>query len=246
MVHMTLKTGSNGPEVRRLQTMLNKVGHVTPPLRADGGFGPKTYTAVVAFQKQHHLGQDGIVGPKTWDALENKFIGTPPANHHGTPPASHTPASSDLIEEAVRTALSQNGVMEDPLGSNRGSKVDEYNRTAGAPEGSYWCMSFVYWSYVRASAKSGKANPMPKTAYCPFLYNWGNQHHKLTNSPRRGDIFLVKGGPNGHKHTGLVTGGQGGQVETVEGNTNNDGSHNGIGVFLRHRSSATCDFVRLG
>lgn len=240
-----LQKGSVGPEVTRLQTMLNKVLKPNPPLATDGKFGPNTSAAVQTFQKQQSLAQDGIVGPRTWQALESKYIGIPPSQQQGTPPAGNTPASSDVVEEAVRIAVSQNGVMEVPLGSNRGTNVDAYNAAAGAPPGSYWCMSFVYWCFVQSAAKLGKPNPMPKTAYCPYLYSWAQQKGKLVNSPQRGDIFLVKGGPNGHKHTGLVTASQGGQVDTVEGNTNNDGSNNGIGVFLRKRSNGSCDFVRL-
>jgi hypothetical protein len=197
-------------------------------------------------EKQQHLVIDGIVGPLTWHALETKCTGIPPGGHPGIPPpAGNAPASSELVEEVVRLAVTQNGVREDPLGSNRGAKVDEYNRTAGAPAGSFWCMSFVYWCFVRSSAKLAKPNPMPKTAYCPYLFTWGQTHGKLTATPQRGDIFLVKGGAHGHSHTGLVTGVQGSHISTVEGNTNNDGSRNGIGVFFRSRSKGTCDYVRL-
>lgn len=50
-----------GPDVLYLQ---NKLG-VNPP----GPFGPKTHTAVVAFQKKHGLLADGIVGSLTWSKL---------------------------------------------------------------------------------------------------------------------------------------------------------------------------------
>jgi len=58
----TLRRGAPaGPDVLYLQ---NKLG-VTPP----GPFGPKTHTAVVAFQKKHGLLADGVVGPLTWSKL---------------------------------------------------------------------------------------------------------------------------------------------------------------------------------
>ncbi|MFA3921039.1 peptidoglycan-binding domain-containing protein [Ruegeria hyattellae] len=63
-----LKMGSKGPDVKTLQTTLNK----TPPkakLKIDGIFGVKTEAAVKAFQKAKRLKQDGIAGEKTLGAL---------------------------------------------------------------------------------------------------------------------------------------------------------------------------------
>jgi peptidoglycan hydrolase-like protein with peptidoglycan-binding domain len=48
--------------VKQLQA---KVGVVV-----DGNFGAKTEAAVRAFQRAHGLVPDGIVGPKTWVALD--------------------------------------------------------------------------------------------------------------------------------------------------------------------------------
>jgi peptidoglycan hydrolase-like protein with peptidoglycan-binding domain len=58
----TLRRGATGGLVRQLQT---KVG-VNPT----GNFGPVTEAAVRAFQRHHDLVPDGIVGPKTWAALD--------------------------------------------------------------------------------------------------------------------------------------------------------------------------------
>jgi M6 family metalloprotease-like protein len=63
-----LKTGSKGPAVKTLQCILNAAG-TSPALLIDGIFGVKTNIAVIAIQKANGLVQDGIVGPKTWNAL---------------------------------------------------------------------------------------------------------------------------------------------------------------------------------
>jgi len=64
----TLRKGAFGPAVKTLQLMLNALG-ATPRLIVDGGFGPATKTAVIAFQRREGLAPDGIVGPKTWAAF---------------------------------------------------------------------------------------------------------------------------------------------------------------------------------
>ncbi|MGN0305241.1 MAG: glycoside hydrolase family protein [Lachnospiraceae bacterium] len=63
-----LKEGSKGEEVRQLQQKLAIIGYAPGP--ADGSFGAKTKAAVMAFQKDAGLTQDGIVGEKTLAALE--------------------------------------------------------------------------------------------------------------------------------------------------------------------------------
>lgn len=57
----TLKIGSKGEEVKRLQRLL----HLTD----DGIFGEQTEKAVIEYQKAHGLVADGVVGDKTWEAL---------------------------------------------------------------------------------------------------------------------------------------------------------------------------------
>jgi hypothetical protein len=54
-----------------------------------------------------------------------------------------------------------------------------------------------------------------------------------------GDIFLLQKTPNDWFHTGLITAVHESVFETIEGNTNEDGSHNGIGVYKRSRNFTT-------
>lgn len=62
-----LSWGSRGGEVVKLQQTLNTKGYWCGS--ADGIFGVKTYNAVVRFQKAAGLRVDGIVGPRTKQAL---------------------------------------------------------------------------------------------------------------------------------------------------------------------------------
>lgn len=67
----TLKKGDSGEYVTLLQTELINRGYSCGSSGADGKFGKATQAAVKAFQADHGLTVDGIVGAKTWDALDN-------------------------------------------------------------------------------------------------------------------------------------------------------------------------------
>ena len=61
------KVGSTGEEVRQIQTKLKEKGYYSGNI--DGIFGEQTRKAVVAFQRDAGLTQDGIAGPNTLSAL---------------------------------------------------------------------------------------------------------------------------------------------------------------------------------
>jgi peptidoglycan hydrolase-like protein with peptidoglycan-binding domain len=62
-----LKRGVCEPSVVVLQKVL--ATHGFDPGSKDGIYGPKTERTVMAFQRAKGLEADGIVGPKTWNAL---------------------------------------------------------------------------------------------------------------------------------------------------------------------------------
>lgn len=67
-VRNTLKKGSRGADVTYLQQRLTAKGYGVGAI--DGIFGQKTLEAVKAFQAEHGIVVDGIVGAKTWAALQ--------------------------------------------------------------------------------------------------------------------------------------------------------------------------------
>lgn len=74
MDHPTLRWGDTGEAVEYLQTLLCDV---VEPIKVDGKFGDKTLHAVENFQRFNGLTVDGVVGPKTWDALEQATAHNP-------------------------------------------------------------------------------------------------------------------------------------------------------------------------
>lgn len=70
-VNPTLRRGDSGEDVKRLQQQLKDLGY---NIAVDGKFGSATEQAVKDFQSKHGLVSDGVVGPKTWEALDGVSI----------------------------------------------------------------------------------------------------------------------------------------------------------------------------
>lgn len=67
-VRPQLRRGDDGPAVELLQRALTQRGFALGAI--DGDFGPKTETALKAFQLSVGLASDGVAGTNTWKALE--------------------------------------------------------------------------------------------------------------------------------------------------------------------------------
>jgi len=65
---LRLKYGMTDPRVAELQARLMELGYMDSDETTEY-FGTMTKTAVVRFQRQHNLDQDGVVGQLTWDAI---------------------------------------------------------------------------------------------------------------------------------------------------------------------------------
>ena len=79
----TLKKGNKGEYVAVLQQKLIFNGYSLPHYGIDGDFGSETEKAVKAFQKDHGLTADGVVGKKTWEALNADKAETYTVTIHG-------------------------------------------------------------------------------------------------------------------------------------------------------------------
>ena len=85
----SLKLGSTGSEVRKLQTRLRELGYYKGSV--DGDFGEGTETAVKAFQRQNGLTADGKVGTYTQTKLYSGSAKRAPSTYTNTPRVTATP-----------------------------------------------------------------------------------------------------------------------------------------------------------
>ena len=71
-----LQFGDKGTDVSTLQYYLDFLGFfydTLPDISIDGIFGKETENAVLAFQQQFNLPQDGIVGRQTWYKIQDQY-----------------------------------------------------------------------------------------------------------------------------------------------------------------------------
>lgn len=125
--YQTLKLGSSGTSVKKLQTRLQELGWYTGVVT--GKYDSATEAAVRAFQKAQKLTVDGKAGSKTQTAL----YGSNPAKGNATvaPTATPAPTQAAIGTATVNTSGSPLNVREKPsTGSSvvtrlkKGTKVD--------------------------------------------------------------------------------------------------------------------------
>lgn len=74
-----LRIGSTGPNVVRVQVMLNRISQSYPAIPkiqpVDGIYGPATENAVRRFQSIFNLTEDGVVGKGSWYQMVQLYVG---------------------------------------------------------------------------------------------------------------------------------------------------------------------------
>ena len=147
-----------------------------------------------------------------------------------------------LAQRLVELAKKEVGVEE--IGrTNCGPRVNEYKSATWLPPDQPWpwCAAFIDWLVMRAMADSGQKFTFerPRTAGAWDLENWsmkqdGSTWTKL--NPQAGDIAAGDIVIFTFSHVGLAIGiPSKGMVETIEGNTDGNGSRDGGGVWRKQR-----------
>lgn len=132
----TLRQGDRGTYVVELQTMLKKLGYLSGA--ADGIFGSNTAAAVRAFQAANGLTADGVVGAKTWAALD-KAVAPPAPPTPPTPPSTQRPTlrvgstGQDVLylQGALKLLGYYTGPLDGSFGSGTADAVKRFQLSRG-------------------------------------------------------------------------------------------------------------------
>jgi uncharacterized protein (TIGR02594 family) len=184
---ITLRLGSRGTDVRRLQLLLNSLLGPSPRLRPDGHFGQRTHAAVLAFQAAKRLAADGAVDPRTWAAL-------------GQRPAPAPPAAPMVDAPWMEVAAAELGVQENSLPGHHTQRILEYHAATtlrATTDEVPWCSSFVNW-VMRQAGHAGTGSALARSWLA-----WG----RAIEPPRPGAITVIKRkGATSDAATGSSTG----------------------------------------
>lgn len=254
---LPLALGSTDRSVKRVQEWLTLHGFATG---IDGDFGPATRAAVAAFQKARGIlreppnGNEGIVDAAAWGALV-----APMVNAEVLLPGPEP--FGDAVCRIARAHLAAKA--REVGGDNRGPWVRLYGRGIDQSTVGFfpWCQVFANLPWFKAARELKLPLPFRLTddagnqsAYVPWVVNRAGAAGRFVprTTPARipaGSMFFVPGTINespSHIHVGIVTADDGQTIQTIEGNTNHDGSANGYEVAARFRRKNNCDYGVVG
>lgn len=162
----TIRRGSRGSDVLKLQQLLNQKSVPSPGLKVDGDFGARTEGAVRAYQTAQRLAVDGVVGPMTWSRLES---GVPVPVMPAPTPGPSVPGGVGSEPAWMAAARREIGVKE-MAGAAHHPRIIEYHATTSlkaTTDETAWCASFVNWCLRQAGVVGSNS-----AAAASFI-NWG-------------------------------------------------------------------------
>jgi len=143
----------------------------------------------------------------------------------------------------IKTALTQVGVKE-VTGHNDGVQVEKYLASVKLHKGNPWCAAFVAWCHDQCGVRH------PVSGFSPDWFKGKNVFtvHSLEMASRSerawsdyikqlpASVFGIWFASKGRiAHVGIIERITGEVAMTIEGNTNDEGSREGNGVFKRRR-----------
>lgn len=143
----------------------------------------------------------------------------------------HTPTRSPA--KIIAAARAQIGYHEGRSSSGSWNNIQKYSDDVPGLEwsdGQPWCATFVSW----LALKAGFADLYPRTASCDVAGQWFKDRGRWSEYPAiAGQVFY--GTARDLSHTGLLVDFDDTWIWVIEGNTNDSGSREGDGVYLKRR-----------
>lgn len=219
MARQLIRFGSAGDDVLYLQQSLNKLGYNCG--NADGIFGGKTKEAVLAFQEDHGLEYDGIVGNNTWTELE---LCLSQLNNGTTIVIIDTSAA---VNKLIQVAKAEVGTAEGANNYNKYSQWfnDNYSGFYGwNVQEQPWCDIFADYCYLYTFGyEIGRSMTYQRnggSALCRTSASYYSKNNSLfTKNPQAGDQVFFPDSSGIYNHTGIVVKVDSNYFYTVEGNS---------------------------
>lgn len=129
-------------------------------------------------------------------------------------------------------------------GWNNRQKYSKEVPGLGWSDGQPWCGTFIAWCAMKAGVGQLFA-PASVAASCDGAGAWFKKQGRWSEYPGIGaQVFIGK--PHDLNHTGLAIGYDGTWIYTIEGNTNDSGSREGDGVYLKKRARHGANIIGYG
>lgn len=148
-----------------------------------------------------------------------------------------------IVDNVIRIAKGEVGYHE---GRSNGSWNNHTKYAPAVPslewaQNQAWCATFVSW----VALKAGVGELYPRTASCDVAREWFRSRGQYSEYPAIGaQVFY--GTPADSNHTGIVIGFDAATITTVEGNTNDSGSREGDGVYVKVRGRTDSNVLGYG
>ena len=192
---------------------------------------------VKSVQRSLNLKADGVDGPVTWQTILNKLT---ISNDQKAVTVTSKDSAGTLVSRIIELARGEVGVRE--IGdTNCGKRVNEYKSATylDSTQSWPWCAAFICW-ILREAMKGGSYSfKRPTTAGAWDFENWASDQDMSvkTKKPHNGDIIAGDIILFTFSHIGIAISApdKNGMVQTIEGNTDDAGSREGGGVYIKDR-----------
>lgn len=264
---LPIKAGSPAADVRRLQEWLVVQGYDVGLDKAkpqgsqeaagiDGDFGNMTDMACRNFAHDHnfpYIGVDLAFWLKLVQPMNDALAYKPTERSFG--PAMLQVGHAWLAVKPMEARVLRDGSLWGQ--DNSGPYVGLFNHGLKG-DGAAWCLGVVDHLIEQTARALNCAPPLStildgvRSLWVPRMVQEAKEKGiylgggaAIPSALKPGSVFFLIGhGSIDHTHTGIVEGANAsGMVQTLEGNTNTDGSSNGYEFIRRTRSIASCDYA---